>query len=87
MQDTKIGRGNKELTGQIIRIKKDQLTKHLGKVVRGTVEKTLNPLFEAELLSQASRYELKMLAFLTRAYYRIFRLLFNVDHIRRKYYL
>ena len=60
MQDTKSGRGNKEgKTGQIIRIEQDQLTKHLDKVVRGTVEETLNSLLEAEAerLCQASRYE------------------------------
>lgn len=45
--------------GQIIRIEQDQLTRHLDKVVRGTVEETLNALpdAEADRLCQASRYE------------------------------
>ena len=45
--------------GQIIRIEQEQLTKHLDKVVRGTVEETLNALLDAEAdqLCQASRYE------------------------------
>jgi len=33
--------------GQIIRIEQEQLTKHLDKVVRGTVEETLNALLDA----------------------------------------
>ena len=60
MENTKSERGNKEVkAGQIIRIEQDQLTKHLDKVVRGTVEETLNSLLEAEAerLCQASRYE------------------------------
>lgn len=46
-------------SGQIIRIEQDQLTRHLDKVVRGTVEETLNALLDAEAdrLCQASRYE------------------------------
>lgn len=45
MQDNKTGDGNKEAkTGQIIRIEQEQLTKHLDKVARGTVEDTLNAL-------------------------------------------
>ena len=60
MENTKSERGNKEVkAGQIIRIEQNQLTKHLDKVVRGTVEETLNSLLEAEAerLCQASRYE------------------------------
>jgi transposase-like protein len=60
VQDTKSGRGRKEAkTGQIIRIEQDQLTKHLDKVVRGTVEETLNSLLDAEAdrLCRATRYE------------------------------
>jgi transposase-like protein len=60
VENTKSERGNKEVkAGQIIRIEQDQLTKHLDKVVRGTVEETLNSLLEAEAerLCQASRYE------------------------------
>ena len=60
MQDTKSGRGRKEAkTGQIIRIEQDQLTKHLDKVVRGTVEETLNSLLDAEAdrLCRVTRYE------------------------------
>lgn len=51
---------NKEVTaGQIIRIEQEQLNKHLDKVVRRTVEQTLNELLDAEAdrLCQASRYE------------------------------
>lgn len=46
-------------TGQIIRIEQEQLSRHLDKVVRGTVEETLNQLLDAEAdrLCQASRYE------------------------------
>jgi hypothetical protein len=43
MHNSKPTRTNKEAkTGQIIRIEQDQLHKHLDKVVRGTVEQTLN---------------------------------------------
>jgi putative transposase len=46
-------------TGQIIRIEQEQLSKHLDKVVRSTVEETLNALLdaEAERLCHAGRYE------------------------------
>lgn len=46
-------------TGQIMRIEQEQLTKHLDKVVRDTVEETLNALLDAEAdrLCQAHRYE------------------------------
>jgi putative transposase len=60
MNNTKSGNGNKEAkAGQIIRIEQEQLTKHLDKIVRGTVEDTLNALLDAEAdrLCQASRYE------------------------------
>lgn len=60
MQDTKTEGKNKEVkTGRIIRIEQEQLTKHLDKVVRNTVEETLNELLDAEAdrLCQASRYE------------------------------
>jgi len=60
MQDTKKGSKEKGLkAGQIIRIEQEQLEKHLDKVVRGTVEETLNSLLDAEAdrLCQASRYE------------------------------
>jgi hypothetical protein len=49
MHNSKPTRTNKEAkTGQIIRIEQDQLHKHLDKVVRGTVEQTLNELLDAE---------------------------------------
>ena len=49
MHNSKPGRSNKEAkAGQIIRIEQDQLNKHLDKVVRGTVERTLNELLDAE---------------------------------------
>jgi putative transposase len=60
MHNSKPTRTNKEAkTGQIIRIEQDQLHKHLDRVVRGTVEQTLNQLLDAEAdrLCQASRYE------------------------------
>jgi putative transposase len=60
MEDTKLGRKSKATkTGQIIRIEQDQLTMHLDKIVRGTVEETLNELLDAEAdrLCQAHRYE------------------------------
>ena len=60
MQDTRTDRENKESkAGQIIRIEQEQLSKHLDKVVRGTVEETLNALLdeEADRLCQARRYE------------------------------
>ena len=60
MHNSKPGRSNKEAkAGQIIRIEQDQLNKHLDKVVRGTVERTLNELLDAEAdrLCQAGRYE------------------------------
>jgi len=60
MHDTKTTTVNKEAkSGQIIKIEQEQLTRHLDKVVRGTVEQTLNELLDAEAdrLCQASRYE------------------------------
>ena len=60
MHNSKPARTNKEAkTGQIIRIEQDQLNKHLDKVVRGTVERTLNELLDAEAdrLCAAGRYE------------------------------
>lgn len=60
MQDTKTEGERKEAkTGRIIRIEQEQLTNHLDKVVRITVEETLNALLDAEAdrLCQASRYE------------------------------
>jgi putative transposase len=60
MQDTKSERAGKEAkSAQIIRIEQDQLTQHLDRVVRGTVEQTLNALLDAEAdrLCQAGKYE------------------------------
>ena len=60
MHNSKPTRSSKEAkTGQIIRIEQDQLNKHLDKVVRGTVERTLNELLDAEAdrLCGAGRYE------------------------------
>lgn len=60
MENSKSLKESKERkAGQIIRIEQEQLTKHLDKVVRGTVEETLNALLDAEAdqLCQASRYE------------------------------
>ena len=60
METSKTLKENKGVkSGQIIRIEQEQLTRHLDKVVRGTVEETLNALLDAEAdrLCQASRYE------------------------------
>ena len=60
MQDNRTESGSKEgKAGQIIRIEQGQLTRHLDKVVRGTVEETLNALLEDEAarLCNAGRYE------------------------------
>jgi len=60
MHNSKTARSDKEAkTGQIIRIEQDQLDKLLNKVVRGTVERTLNELLDAEAdrLCHAHRYE------------------------------
>jgi putative transposase len=49
MHNSKPARTNKEAkAGQIIRIEQEQLHKHLDKIVRGTVEQTLNELLDAE---------------------------------------
>lgn len=60
MENSKsLGENKERKTGQIIRIEQEQLTKHLDKVVRGTIEETLNALLDAEAdrLCQASRHE------------------------------
>ena len=60
MENSKSLRESKERkAGQIIRIEQEQLTKHLDKIVRGTVEETLNAMLDAEAdrLCQAGRYE------------------------------
>ena len=45
--------------GKVIQINEDQNRDHLGELVRGTVEETLNQLLDAEVerLWNASRYE------------------------------
>jgi transposase-like protein len=60
MQDSRTEQVSKEgKAGQIIRIEQEHLTRHLDKVVRGTVEETLNALLEDEAarLCNAGRYE------------------------------
>ena len=60
MHNIKAGRANKEAkTGQIIKIEQEELNRHLDRVVKGTVEQTLNALLDAEAdrLCQATRYE------------------------------
>jgi hypothetical protein len=44
--------------GQVIHIEQEQLPRHLDNAVRGTVEKTLNELLDAEVdrLCRAKRY-------------------------------
>lgn len=53
------GPGKETKSAQIIRIEQDALSKHLDRVVRGTVEQTLNALLDAEAdrLCKAGRYE------------------------------
>jgi putative transposase len=45
--------------GNVIRIDEERIKDHLGKIVRGTVEDTLNALLDAEAdrLCRATRYE------------------------------
>ena len=45
--------------GKVIQIDEDQIQQHLGDLVRGTVEETLNKLLDAEAdqLCNATRYE------------------------------
>ncbi len=45
--------------GKVIQIDEDQIRKHLGELVRGSVEETLNKLLDAEAdkLCNAARYE------------------------------
>ncbi len=45
--------------GPVVQIDQERIKKHLGELVRGSVEETLNALLEAEAdqLCQASRYE------------------------------
>jgi putative transposase len=60
MHDSRTRKAIKEAKpGQIINIEHEQLTRHLDKIVRSTVEDTLNSLLDAEAdrLCQASRYE------------------------------
>ena len=49
MQDTRSSEKNKASKGgQIIRIEQEELTRHLDKIVKGTVEETLNALLDEE---------------------------------------
>ena len=60
MQNSKKLDGNKEdKSGRIIHIEHEELNRHLDKIVRGTVEETLNALLdsEADRLCQATRYQ------------------------------
>lgn len=45
--------------GKVIEIDEDRIQEHLGEIVRGTVEETLNNMLDAEadLLCKATRYE------------------------------
>jgi len=45
--------------GKVIQIDEDQIREHLGELVRGSVEETLNKLLDAEAdkLCNAARYE------------------------------
>jgi putative transposase len=53
-----MGKDSKKLDN-VINIDQDQLTGHVGEIVRSTVEQTLNSLLdtEADRLCNASRYE------------------------------
>lgn len=60
MKDTKSCEGSKEVkAGKVIEINEERLSRHLDKIVRGTVEETLNALLdeEADRLCGARRYE------------------------------
>jgi putative transposase len=60
MQNNKKLGGNKEdKSDRIIHIEHEELNRHLDKIVRGTVEETLNALLdgEADQLCQATRYQ------------------------------
>ena len=48
--------------GNVIRIDDERVRDHLGRIVRGTVEETLNAMLEAEAdrLCNAGRYERKL---------------------------
>lgn len=50
---------SKAIPGNIVTIDETQIRDHLGKIVRGTVEETLNSLLDAEAdrICQATRYE------------------------------
>ena len=50
---------SKAIPGNIVTIDETQVRDHLGKIVRGTVEETLNGLLDAEAdhICQATRYE------------------------------
>lgn len=57
--DNKASAGNGESLGKILQIDEGQVKEHLGNIVRGTVEETLNAMLEAEAdeLCGAKRYE------------------------------
>jgi hypothetical protein len=48
-----------KVLSNVVRIDEDQIRDHLGKIVRGSVEETLNALLDAEAdrLCNAARYE------------------------------
>ena len=54
-----MGKSVPQKLGKVIKIDEDQIHKHLGEIVRGTVEETLNKLLnaEADQLCNAARYE------------------------------
>ena len=62
MKNIKSSQENKsEQAGQIIRIEQERLTKHMDKVVRGTIEETLNALLDAGADGKASGYSYRPL--------------------------
>jgi transposase-like protein len=56
-----VAEGIEGIAGKIVRVDEAEVTRHLGKVIRGAVEETLNAMLEAEAdeLCKARRYERK----------------------------
>ena len=54
-----MGKDVSQKLSKVIQIDEDQIQQHLGELVRGTVEETLNKLLDAEAdqLFNAARYE------------------------------
>jgi putative transposase len=61
VSSSEVGEGVEGIAGKIVRVDEAEVTRHLGKVIRGAVEETLNAMLEAEAdeLCKARRYERK----------------------------